>query len=359
MTQRSQTGFSLIELMLAMVMGLMLIGGMFTIFTGGLRSSELNQTMASLQSNARFALDLIGNDVRMAGFQGCASTRSSSLKIRTNPAPTNNMQATAIAGFKVGMGAWSPAQPAGYIAPVGIGAPIIGTHALLLQYASLPGNRLEESMVKNTDPITIKGKAENLYANEYAVISNCDSADLFKVTSLANSGANHKIQPDQSLSQAYIFRAESKQVTRVMPFINALYYVGDTNRTNGSGDQIRALYLQTFPYDQVNNPAVELIEGVDQLQLNFGVRQADNSMSFHAAGDAAIVPRNVDIIEIGLLMSSTKRLRSGNDESIYFLANQKMTGASSGVSGDAVYPDDMRMRLPINSRVKIRNRFPL
>jgi len=355
-----QKGFSLIELMLAMVLGLMLIGGMFTVFTGGLRSSELNQTMARLQSNARFALDMISSDVRMAGFQGCASQRSATLKISTATSPTANLEQTAINGFVVGASSWTPAKPSGYTPPTGVGAPIAGTHALLVQYAALPGNTLKSSMSGRNDQIAISGNAASLFAGDYALISNCDSADLFKIASLSGSGDDQLVQPDESLSQAYAFRLDAVQVTRIMPFVSALYYIGSTERTNNAGDAIRALYLQTFPYDLVNNPPVELIEGVDQLQLSFGVRQPDNSQSFHAPGDAGLISRNVDIIDLGLLMSSNKRLQTNAVDTVYYVANQPLSAVNAASANTpGVYPKDSRMRLPINSRVKIRNRFPL
>ena len=78
-----QRGFSLIELMIAMTLGLMLILGVTQVFLGSKRSFVMQQQVAALQENARFMLTRISRDVRQAGLFGCldlqrlpAATRS-------------------------------------------------------------------------------------------------------------------------------------------------------------------------------------------------------------------------------------------------------------------------------------------
>ena len=68
---RSQAGLSLVELMVAMTLGLLLLSGMIAVFSGNQRSAELNTAMANLQESARFALSRMSKDMRLAGHQGC------------------------------------------------------------------------------------------------------------------------------------------------------------------------------------------------------------------------------------------------------------------------------------------------
>jgi type IV pilus assembly protein PilW len=66
--QQQQTGLSLIELMVALALGLVVVAAMTTLFVN---VSRTNQEMAKTNSqieNARFAMQFLGNDVYHAGF---------------------------------------------------------------------------------------------------------------------------------------------------------------------------------------------------------------------------------------------------------------------------------------------------
>ena len=57
-TPGNQTGLSLIELMIASVIGLVILGGAVTIFSSNSASSKLSTGMARVQDNGRVALDI-------------------------------------------------------------------------------------------------------------------------------------------------------------------------------------------------------------------------------------------------------------------------------------------------------------
>jgi len=63
-------GFSLIELMVAMAMGLVLLAGLFYIYINASNSSRSQGALALMQTNARYAFEFMGVDIRMAGFTG-------------------------------------------------------------------------------------------------------------------------------------------------------------------------------------------------------------------------------------------------------------------------------------------------
>ena len=69
--QRSQTGFSIVELMVAITLGAILLGGAVSLFVNNRQSYEINNDLSRLQENARFALQMISADLRMAGYVGC------------------------------------------------------------------------------------------------------------------------------------------------------------------------------------------------------------------------------------------------------------------------------------------------
>lgn len=59
-------GFSLIELMIAMLIGLLLVIGITSLFTTTASVNRMENGLARLQENGRFALDRIAEDIRMA-----------------------------------------------------------------------------------------------------------------------------------------------------------------------------------------------------------------------------------------------------------------------------------------------------
>jgi len=65
-----QSGLTLIELMLAMMIGVFLLLGTLTVFTQSRSNFRVADSVARLQENARFALNTIGPDLRLARFWG-------------------------------------------------------------------------------------------------------------------------------------------------------------------------------------------------------------------------------------------------------------------------------------------------
>jgi type IV pilus assembly protein PilW len=65
-----QRGLTLIELMVAMVLGLMVTGVIINIFLTTNRNFALDEQTGKMQENARYATRLLQHDVRMAGFWG-------------------------------------------------------------------------------------------------------------------------------------------------------------------------------------------------------------------------------------------------------------------------------------------------
>ena len=67
-------GFTLIELMIAMAVGLVLLAAVYSVFI--LQNKELNkqEQIAMMQDNARMAMDMMTKDIMMAGYAGYNST---------------------------------------------------------------------------------------------------------------------------------------------------------------------------------------------------------------------------------------------------------------------------------------------
>jgi prepilin-type N-terminal cleavage/methylation domain-containing protein len=69
-------GFSLIELMVSLVIGLFILAGVVYVMANSRKNYETTDYTARLQENARFALHYLGFDLRNAGFSGCSDNQA-------------------------------------------------------------------------------------------------------------------------------------------------------------------------------------------------------------------------------------------------------------------------------------------
>lgn len=63
-------GFSLIEMMISITIGLMIIAGLVGVLTSNTGNSKANDKTAELQANGRYAMEHLKRELRMAGFRG-------------------------------------------------------------------------------------------------------------------------------------------------------------------------------------------------------------------------------------------------------------------------------------------------
>ena len=68
-----QRGLSLIELMIAITLGLVLMAGVTQMFLSSQTVFHTQQAMSRIQENGRLGMEFIAKDVRMAGYMGCLS----------------------------------------------------------------------------------------------------------------------------------------------------------------------------------------------------------------------------------------------------------------------------------------------
>jgi type IV pilus assembly protein PilW len=74
-----QTGISMIEIMIAMLIGIFLTGGLIQMFITSKNTNKLQDAVSRVQENGRFAVEFITEDVRMADYFMECSTASKDL----------------------------------------------------------------------------------------------------------------------------------------------------------------------------------------------------------------------------------------------------------------------------------------
>lgn len=69
--QKKQIGFTLVELLVAMVLGIFLVGGVVSIYNSTQQNFRANENLARIQESARFAFEQLGREIRDQGNNPC------------------------------------------------------------------------------------------------------------------------------------------------------------------------------------------------------------------------------------------------------------------------------------------------
>lgn len=347
----------MLEFLIAIALGLTIISGSLTVFTASRKSIELNTALTDIQDSARFAMDTITRDIRMAGFQGCIDINTLSAKILAIEAPTDNLLQTAISASLIDENdTWLPTAPDGFSIPTDVGAPVVGTHALSVQFGSPQTGTIQPMTAVDAD-IVVDNSDSGFAAGDLILISNCQIADIFEITSVSGKKIRHASEGNSDKRLSAPYGQGNDNQARIMRFEANIYYIGDTQRTNSEGDQIFSLYKQSLPY---TNAPIEMIEGVANMKIRLGIRDLgesnDNGLTFVAPEDLATNNGRIDVVQFGLLLQSHESILEQDDNSTYAIAGTRLSPEQAPADPTDSYPSDRRMKLAFNSAVKIRNR---
>lgn len=176
-----QAGFSLVELMVAITIGLIIVLAISVLFSQITRGFRTTDNSSRAMENGNFALRVVGEDLRMVGFVGM-SKDSSSITTAENYVIDNNCTADSRWPFLLGTSVESvdPATLGGCVSAFVSGSPaIVVRHATGMETppASLVGNNSFFVQTGMTGGLVFQGDD---YANSvkaagrYAVICGDD-----------------------------------------------------------------------------------------------------------------------------------------------------------------------------------------
>jgi type IV pilus assembly protein PilW len=278
-------------------------------------------------------------------------------RVRATLAPTSDFSKSSISSSLIKAdGSWVPAAPKNFTPPTDVGSPLPGTYALSVQFGS-PETREIEAMTSVSSDIVITGSLPAIVTTgDLALISNCQVADIIKVTQAASGVLKHAAignSSDNRLSAPY--GQTSNERARVMRFEANIYYVGNTQRTTAEGNPVFALYRQSWPYDR---PPVEMLEGVSNLKIRLGFRdsQVSDNIEYLKPENAGSASGRIESVQIGLLMQSFEQVAADIDNRVYLLAGSTVSPGTSGSSALTHYITDRSLRLAFGSTVSVRNR---
>ena len=91
-----QAGLTLLELLISLGLGLLLLTGIGTIYVGSNQTYRVQEENARIQESGRYALEVIGREIRQAGAD--APMSSTPTVVTQDCLPTNTPPCTAISG---------------------------------------------------------------------------------------------------------------------------------------------------------------------------------------------------------------------------------------------------------------------
>lgn len=345
----SAAGISIVELLVAMAVSLILAGGIYQIFVGSTRSYALNQGLARMQENSRFALHALRSEVRGAGYLGCLQDVGSFTNTLNNP--TNlllnfsqgvyGLEATAVDTWADENGAVDPEATG--LNGLGLTSPVSGSDILVVRGVNPDVVFFLETPMPNTSAdMKLENGTTGIAKDDFLMITDCQHASVFQVSNYTdtngnlvhNTGAAVPGNSTSDLGRAYQPGAEI-YVPRSM-----IFYV----RNNDAG--------QPSLYRKIGTGAeVDLVEGVENLQVRYGEDLSGNrAADLYVNADAVTNWQNVVSVRIGLLMRSVDEVPRGPiDTSAYDVSG-------NGVA-DFVAPGDRRMRLVKSGTIGLRNRL--
>lgn len=356
---RLQTGLSLIELMIAMALGLILTLGVVQIFLGSSQTYRLEDSLGKVQENIRFSLGTLQHDTRMAGHFGCLIGEPGSQLNQSHAAydPTIYENRGVIGWEATGTGlgdsftittlaaagtAWS--NGSGDAIPTDIqGQMIPGTDFLVVS----GGRRADVTLTGNpVNPATRLNTVGNTGIPSGTIItvvaSDCGGGEIFQKTNEDSStgltkgsgGAPGNTNPSGGFDGEYDVDAD------IFTFTSTAYFIGE----GASGEP--ALFRERL--DPGNTAgAVELAEGVENMQILYGVSGgADRSADSYVTAANVTNWDQVVSVRMALLFRTGDRITDEAEARNFNLAGTQITTQT-----------DRRSRVVGLSTAGIRNRL--
>ena len=355
-TTRRQRGLSLVEIMVALTIGVVLLTGVIQIYASTKSTYRLQDNLARMQENGRFALSFLARDVRMAGYHGCS-----------NFGPVTNTLNNASSlqyDFSVGLIGYNDvgASPPAVLSAAGI-VPAPGTDVVVIRRNSDEPIRV----VKNNSSAQLfaevisqtpggcpdgTDKVSDLCEGDILMVSDCVKSRIFQAGTLQVTGTPPDVNithpssgnPGNAISswggasapaeEQFGDDAEIVRIGTYAYFISNKLVNGDTmpvlNRYDGG---------QVF----------ELVEGVEDMQISYGEdTDGDRTADVYRDANAVFDWSQVVSARFHLLLRSNDNNLSAAPEDYLF------NGAT--VAGASLPSSDRHMRREFTATVTVRNR---
>ena len=164
---KNQKGLSLIELMIAVALGIFITGGIIQLFTSSKQTYRIQENISRLQENGRFAISFLTRDIRMADYWGCLATNTS---IVNNLIPGS--------GFDEFTKAVGGTNNDG----------VNGSDSITVRGALSSGIYVTDVPANVSADIKVTANSK-LNAEDIVLVSDCELGNIFQITNISTSNS--------------------------------------------------------------------------------------------------------------------------------------------------------------------------
>lgn len=403
-----QKGFSLIELMIAMTLGLFLMAGIGTLFFNFGQSHRRLNALSTVLDNGRHAMGRIADEARMAGADYCngyANLLPSGGQTARRPLRFGqdslaalpawmDLPAGALPPFEADPGNWVRAYDCGIdgacqpplpvagediniVWPAGLGDQmrVPGTDVLTVRYLRGPGTPIQQ-MASTEAPVLLASAADGaalaMPGPGPMLVADCARSEVF-IGQVSGSTVEHgtdlgNAQP--GLGRAYQARHDARLFNFERDFVSVTWFVG-LRQDLADPNLLRPTLLRM----ENGQAPQELAVDVDRFDLRLDVQIGDgrrlnltpgeietNPTGLPCPPDARQQPdpagclwRGVAAIDVSALFASPPGNVLGGESFRYSEDGEDLQWLAAGDSLPSGLPAGHRLRREFSTQVALRN----
>ena len=349
--RHQQAGFSLIELMIGLTIGLFILLGVVMVYASSIRSQATSESLARVQESGRFATYLMAREIRQAGYIGSCPGNVNNLLRPDGDGYVDELfdLDSPIQGWAGKAGTLS-AHLSGYLR---------GDVLLIKHAARSTFLKARAGTGANAAAIPVEGDDSRVPQGSIILISDAYGCDLFqRVNSGGNSskgslsrgagGTPGNVPPSTPWSHDYKDDVEINRLTAMV------FYIGEGQGGRPALKQYSvdpALGKKKIGLDRV------LVEGVEDMRLRFGVDadgdgSADGGLDSYVSANKITDWNQVVAVQISLLTRSPANPLAGIEQVLSwpFDKNGKPDPVAAAADGS--------LRSVFSTTVAIRNQLP-
>jgi type IV pilus assembly protein PilW len=320
---RRQAGLSLVEMMVAMTVGLLLIAATSMLFASTSRARHELQKTSRMMENGRYAQDLLVEDLRSAGFYGEMTVLAAAASI-PDPCAVD----PALFG-------WSAA------APITMPAPVVGIRESEATPACVPDR------LAGTDIVVVR-RVSSVAIPVAAVPANVTHVQTTRCDSELTSFA-----VGSTAAELTMRNAGCTGTALAREYFVRIYYVASCNECGQ--DTIPTLKRVELAGNTLR--VTPLVEGIENLQVDFGFDLDGSGVADRfldgpsgVAGQADNDWRNVMAVRVHLLARTTEMPAGHVDSREYFLGSFGTLGPYNDGWKRSLFTSTARLNNPAGAR---------
>lgn len=304
---RRQRGFNLIELMIALVIGLIVVLGATSVFLSNKQSYRTNSAIGQIQENARIAFELLTRDLRQARLTGCGNqATTANLLSDSTTLWYANFAGNGLIAFDGATADSNPALTTGTAS----GNHRAGTDNITLIGAS----DLAYSLATHdaaTSKLTLNETSPELAVGDLIVICDTAQADIAQISGTTGGFfvATGSGTPGNTaaLSKTYLRNAQVSALKSVTWYIGCNPLTALSCDPNRGGTSLYRMAAVGAAGPSVSLQAQEMVRGVAAMDLSFLNTAATDYVDANAIAAATWPLNTVSAVRINLRLVAEDR----------------------------------------------------